>query len=290
MTAVKSYLTNFPMGMSTDIGIRNLPAIVTNAGRNIWIDSNGPGATLTSGNLGKRGTFQRPYATVASFLSATGAVQNNDTIWVKPGHVETISAAAGWAIGSASLTGVRVIGLGIGDERPQITFSTSTAATITLAGAGCALMNIIGICNINSLVSPVVVSAAGCSIVMEWRDVSAKEALRAILSTAGFKNGYIDLKYVGIAQSGVNVNAVRLVGSTGIRLNVDYFGATNSGGVVQFSTTACANIIVQGFSNNHSSSSGSNITVDTITGSSYISNIIDASTSTPGVKYTSSLN
>jgi hypothetical protein len=277
MTAVKSYLTNFPMGMQTDIGIRNLPAIVTNAGRNIWVDSNGPGATLTTGNLGKRGTFQRPYATVASFLSATGAAQNNDTIWIKQGHTETISAAAGWAIGSASLTGIRVIGLGIGDERPKITFSTSTAATITLAGAGCALMNIIGICNINNLVSPVVVSAAGCTIVLDWRDATGKEALRAILSTAGFKNGYIDMKYVGIAQSSVNVNAVRLVGSSCIRVYMDYFGSTNSGGVLQFFTTACSNIIMQGFVNNHSASSGSNLTVDTATGSSYMTNVQEAS-------------
>ncbi len=274
MTAVKSYLTNFPDGMQTDIGIRNLPAIVTNAGRNIWVDSNGPGgSTSAGGNLGKRGTFQRPYATVVQALSVG---QNNDTIWVKPGHTETISAAAGWAIGSSSLTGIRVIGLGMGDERPQITFSTSTAATITIAGAGCALLNIIGLCNINNLVSPVVASASGCTVQMEWRDKTSHEALRAILTTAGAIHCYFDLKYVGISGSSVNLNAIRLVGSANNRINLDYFGTPGTA-VVEFLTTAGTDTWIQGVINNSGASTThtKNI-VDTVTGSHYYANYFDA--------------
>jgi hypothetical protein len=272
MTAVKSYLTNFPAGMTTDIGIRNLPAIVTNSGRNLWIDSNGPGASTSGGsNLGKRGTYQRPYASVAQLLGptvGTGIVQNNDTIWMKAGHAETISAAGGWTWPSG-VTGVRVIGIGFGEERPQITFSTSTAATALLDAAGAALINFIGICNINSQVSPFVVSAAGCTFAGEWRDATSHEALRAILTTAGAVRCNFDLKYVGLSGSSVNVNAFRLVGSANNRINIDYFG-TPSTGVVEFFTTAATNTDITGIMNNsNASTTHAHTVVDTVTGSHY---------------------
>lgn len=266
MTATKAFITNFPLGMSTDIAIRNVPAVVTNSGRNLWADSNGPG-----GGTNPKGTFQRPYATVAAAL---GQAQNNDTIWVKAGHTETISAAAGWTF--TGLTGVRVVGIGCGDERPQITFGTSTAATVTLNGAGCSILNIIGLTGINSLVSPFVVSASGCNLDIEWRDATSLEALRAVLTTNAAVHLGINLKYVGLIGSAVNVNAIRLVGGGDCRINIDYNGNPTTG-VIEVLTTAIANLYVTGIINNASASTthAKNI-VDTVTGSHWAANYIDA--------------
>ena len=282
MTAVRSYLTNFPHGMTTDIGIRNIPTVVTNSGRNIWVDSNGPGTGSASAKPG--GTFQRPFLTVANAI-ASGNIQSWDTIWVKAGHTETIKTAGGWTIPTANaagtaITGVRIIGIGNGDERPQITFSTATTASVAVGVAGCMIANIIGICGIASLANPFNIQAAGTTLVIEWRDASSTvSALRAVLTSAAAVNCNFDVKYIGVSGTAVTLNAIRLVGSAGNRINIDFFGTANTG-VVEFLTTAATNTLITGMMNNSlGSTTHTKEVVDTVTGSHWAAAYWDCNSS-----------
>jgi hypothetical protein len=260
-------ITNFPNGFASGVAIRNLPVHVVNSGRNIWVDSNGPGPGAS------KGSYQRPYSTVAQALNLAAA---NDTIWIKSGHVETISAAGGWTL---SVTGLKIIGLGVGSERPQITFGTSTGASVLFSAAGCALLNIIGLSGINALTNPINIQASDCSIDIEWRDATSLEALRAVLTNASAVNLTINLKYIGLIGSTTNVNAIRLVGAANIRINIDYYGKPTTA-VIEFLTTAGVNTFITGIINNASASTthAKNI-VDTVTGSHWAANYLDIASS-----------
>lgn len=61
--------------------------------------------------------------------SAACTANNGDVVIALPGHVETISAAAGLALSKA---GVTVIGLGRGQKQAKLDFTTSAAATCTI--------------------------------------------------------------------------------------------------------------------------------------------------------------
>ncbi|MHC4402935.1 MAG: hypothetical protein ACYTG0_25015 [Planctomycetota bacterium] len=100
----------------------------------------------------KCGTDYRPWATLA--YAVTQAVANS-TIIVKAGHTESVASDA-FAWGAA---GIKVIGLGSGDERPTFTFTTSTAAAMQLDVANLAIVNLRFI---NAIASQaVIVNASG---------------------------------------------------------------------------------------------------------------------------------
>lgn len=260
MPGTKAYLTNFPQGFQTDLGLRNIPVIATGSGRNVWVDSNGAG---TGSNAQRRGTYQRPYSTVKLALANAQAY---DTIWVKQGHTETIAAAGGWAM---SVAGVDIIGVGKGDERPQITFS-AVASSALITAAGCGIQNIIGISGAANS-NPFNVQAAGAVLGIEWRDVTATtaEAVRVILTNASANNCFFDLLHKGLGGGAVSVNSIRLVGGSGTRINVDFYGNASTS-VVEFLTTAVKNVYVGGQSNNAASTNGTTkVVTDTVTGSTW---------------------
>lgn len=102
-------------------------------------------------------TMDAPAATLTQALALCVA-NNNDTIWVFPTHVESVTAAAGIAISKA---GVEIRGIGRGRFRPVITFSTSTAAQITVTGANTTIRNcIFDLTGIDAIVAGFSVTAA----------------------------------------------------------------------------------------------------------------------------------
>jgi len=64
----------------------------------------------------------------------------DDRIYLLPGHTEVIAGAAGIA---CNVAGVSIIGLGTGRLRPIITYSTSTAAQMTVTGAQTLFRNVV---------------------------------------------------------------------------------------------------------------------------------------------------
>lgn len=258
-------LTNFPNGI-TSFGtpmIGGALPIVPSTGNYWFVDS-------VHGSNGNPGSFDAPFASLSTAITAAAA---NDIIVLAPGHAETISAAAGIAV---SKNGLQIIGEGTGNQRPTFTFATSAAATMTIAGNGVSIQNIIGTTSIDQIVSPFVVSGSNVSLNIEWRDQDAThEALRAILTTAAADFLNVNLVYTGFTAGTHGVNAIRLVGCDNANIFVDYYGICTTA-VVEFLTTACTNVDVTGIFYVSGTTNLSKNVVDTVGGSTWYANAWDA--------------
>lgn len=262
--------TNFPNGITVSgvptMGIAGVPAS-TGA---YWFVSSGTNGGIV-GNNGYPGTANQPFATLAQALSVAAY---GDTIILEAGHAETVSAAAGINV---NVAGVTIIGEGEGATRPTFTFGTSTAATITITAASVSMTGIVGVCNIDQIVSPFVISAANVTLGLEWQDGAAnKEAIRAVLTTAAADNLTLNLTYKGFTAGTHCVNGVRLVGCNNGSIAVNLYGKASTAWV-EFVTTLSSNIVVTGYMYNSGTTDGSKDVVDTVTGSLWYALIQDGS-------------
>jgi hypothetical protein len=69
---------------------------------------------------------------------------------VKPGHAETISDATSLLL---DVAGISIIGLGVGSNRPTLTFSTAATANIPVTAANVALQNFLFVANFADIAS-----------------------------------------------------------------------------------------------------------------------------------------
>lgn len=123
--------SSYPKGFSGGVLLRQAPLYESHGGNVFWVDS---GASKAS----YKGTFELPVLTIAAALDLC-ADNNGDVIMVKPGHAETVSAAAGIAL---DVAGVTVRGIGDGASTPTITLDTATAADIDIDAANITIENI----------------------------------------------------------------------------------------------------------------------------------------------------
>lgn len=98
-----------------------------------FVDSTGGGST-TSGGL----TPESAFTTLNSAIGACTAAKG-DTIFVMPGHVETITGAAGVLVNKA---GVRIVGLGEGRARGRINYTTAVGASFDITAANVLVENL----------------------------------------------------------------------------------------------------------------------------------------------------
>jgi hypothetical protein len=113
-----------------------------------------------TGSNGNQGTFNDPFATIDYAIGRCTA-DRGDVIFVKPGHTETISAAAGIA---ADVAGIAIVGLGNYNSRPTITLDTATTATFTISAANITLYNLLFKPNFADIVTAINVTAKGATI------------------------------------------------------------------------------------------------------------------------------
>lgn len=225
----------------------------------------------TTGSDGFPGTWDEPFATLDYAIGRCTA-NKGDTIVIKQGHAETLIAAGGV---TADVAGVNIVGLGVGADRPEFTFGTSTGASFLISAANISVSNIVGIAGIDGLTNPFHVQAANCSLDIEWQDGSSTvEAARAVLTTAAADKLAVNLKYIGFPAGNATVNAIRLVGSNDVRINIDAYGVFSTA-VVEFLTTACTNVNVQGYMYNSGTTNFSKSVVDTVTGSTWFAAFYD---------------
>lgn len=263
--------SNFPNGFAGGVTIRGVPLTQSHPGQVFWVSNT---TTLLSGQIGgsngNKGTFDQPFSTIDYAIGRCTAGRG-DIIFVKSGHAETLSAAS--AI-TADIDGVSIVGIGSGASRPTLTFS-ATDSTMVISAASVTVQNIITVPSIDSVVSPIVVSGADCWLDYEHRDASSTvEAVRAILTTATADRLNVKLKYRGNTGGNAVVNAVRLVGCDGANLDIDFHGVASTS-VVEFHTTACTNVTVNGYMFNSGTTNGSKDVVDTVTGSTWFADIDD---------------
>jgi hypothetical protein len=258
-------LTNYGNGI-TSFGI----PVMGTGGSNIPV-SGGSYFFVHSGRGadGNVGDYNSPLATIDAAIGRCTAAQG-DVIVVLPGHAETISAAGGI---TADISGISIYGLGEEDDRPIITFS-ATASTFLVTAANVTLANLVLVPSIDSVVSAIVVSAAGATIGLPGQPIVAQDAsasiefVRALLTTAAANNLNVNLQYRGFTAGNAVVNAIRLVGADNFNIMVDFYGVASTA-IVEFITTACTNGTIGGYFYNSGTTDLSKNVVDTVTASTW---------------------
>jgi len=127
-------LTNFPNGI-TSFGCPVLPAAMPNVQTgSVFFVKSGSGAD----NTGQGKDPNNPFATVDYAIGQCTA-SKGDTIYVMPGHTETLAAAGNIAL--LDVAGVNVIGIGVGDLIPTLNLNHADA-TFNVTAANCRVSNI----------------------------------------------------------------------------------------------------------------------------------------------------
>jgi hypothetical protein len=104
--------------------------------------------------------IEKPCATIDGAIGkCTASV--GDVIVVMPGHVETITAAAGLVV---DVAGISIIGVGRGNNRPQVNFTTAVGADMDVTAANVTIENIRFTGGVDALTNPVHLAAADITL------------------------------------------------------------------------------------------------------------------------------
>lgn len=183
--------SNYPGGFANGVTIRNVPLVTTNPGRVFWVYN---GTALQQGQRGgsdgNKGTYDSPFATI-DYAVGQCTAGRGDIIFVKPGHAETISAAATIAL---DVAGIAIIGLGKGASRPTLTWSTA-ASTITVAASNITIHNMLFIGSMATTFTVTAFSNANAVVAndftvdsCEFRDLDATHGFIACVTTGTTAN------------------------------------------------------------------------------------------------------
>jgi hypothetical protein len=139
-----------------------------------------------TGSDGNPGTKQLPFKTldyaIGRCTSTSTTYAGSDTIYLLPGHAENVATAG--AI-TCDVIGVTIIGLGKGNARPTFTWS-ATAGTWLITAASVTVKNIICKASIDSVVTGISISAAGCTLdAVDFIETSSVQMLIFIQTAAG---------------------------------------------------------------------------------------------------------
>ena len=139
MALQPSTASNYPSGFN-NITIRGVPITQSHPGQVFWVSNTAsPLPGQISGSDGNPGTFNAPFATLQYAISRT-VPQRGDIIFIKPGHNESITSntlnVPGATATANAIThyssGVAIVGLGTGSNRPTFTFNTAASASIVM--------------------------------------------------------------------------------------------------------------------------------------------------------------
>ena len=216
------------------------------SGNVFFVDSTAPAAQ--SGTTSGFGTHpDQPLTTVDSAIDLCTASQG-DAVFVLAGHAETIAAAAGI---NHDKIGVSVIGLGIGNNRPTVTFATATTADWEIDAASCGIYNFRFIGNIAALAAAIDVDAAAFTMEdCDWFVATATtdiditvitDANAADLTVRRCRFNY-DYSRAATAVTAVSTEVIRLVGADRAHIEECYFSGNFSTAAINGITTASGDI------------------------------------------------
>lgn len=228
---------------------------------NMYFVHSGTGSTYSAGT-----DIDHPMATLDDAINKCTANQG-DIIIMLPGHAETIITASAIDI---DVAGIKIYGIGEGEDRPKITIGTLTGACIEFAANSTVFKNVIVIGAIDALTTPLLLKGVGLDIDIETRDsTNLIEATTWFLSEATCNHLKLKTKHVGFTDGSGNTSYIKLVGADYPRIEVDYFGKANTS-VVEFSGTAAINAVVKGFIYNQGDITYAKFVVDTIGSSTWL--------------------
>lgn len=174
--------SNYPNGFANGLMVRGVPILNTYAGNVFWVDSG-------AGSNGNKGTFDRPFSTI-DYAVGRCAANNGDVIIAKPGHVETVTAAAGLDL---DVAGITIVFMGNDNDRARINFTTAVSADMDVDAADITLVNPRFTAGIDALTGPIDVNAARFTIVNGlWEDGTAIDTTDCIVADANADDMVID--------------------------------------------------------------------------------------------------
>src|ERR1035437_1496765 len=142
--------TNYPNGFANGLSVRGMPLTQMQPGQVFFVgNSSVLNPQQRAGSDGNRGTFLDPFATLNYAVNTMCVQGRGDIVFVLPGHSETVIDATPYF----QMNGVAVIGLGSGNSRPTINFTTVTTATWNMAGSNMSFQNILFVGNFLSIAS-----------------------------------------------------------------------------------------------------------------------------------------
>lgn len=130
---------------------------------NRWYVDSGSSTGGTTAGFGKHP--DKPFTTLDAALGQAVA-DNGDVIYLLPGHAENVADATTFQVDKA---GVRIVGLGVGANRPTFTF-TNTAGAVEL-DASCHVENVVLRASVSAVVVGVNVDADDVTLKrvrMDW--------------------------------------------------------------------------------------------------------------------------
>lgn len=227
--------SHFPNGFANGVQIRGLPLLNAYAGNLFWVDSG-------AGSDGNKGTFDRPFATM-DYAVGRCTANNGDVIMVKPGHTETVSAAAGLDL---DVAGITFVGLGNGSDRPTVNFTTVVGADMDVDAANITMINFLFTGGFDALTGPIDVNAADFAMInCETRDVTG-QATDFIVTDANadrmFVEGWV---HRGAAAAGADT-AMTIVGGDNITIKNFWIDGNFAVACIENVTTAAVNLSVYG--------------------------------------------
>lgn len=135
MTGKAGRYSNYPNGFKHGVTIQGIPHMERPAGKVFWVgdgDTAGTSPTIdgrkTPSN-GNKGDFLAPFKTVAYAISQCVAGRG-DTIMVMPGYSEAISDVTTNVL---NVDGVKIVGLGRGDNQARFTVGAASSAFVVTA-------------------------------------------------------------------------------------------------------------------------------------------------------------
>ena len=207
-------------------------------------------ASASDAAVSNGGDPLRPFKTINFALGRTIA-NNGDVIYVGPGHVETIAAAAGWPNAAAALKadGVTIYFLGNEIDRAQINFTTATTAQMIIGANNMALVGARFVNSIDALAQGLKITGTDCKLIgCEWFDSPALNTVIQIITTATAKRlSIIGYHYYEDQTGGgtQKTEAIRIVGGDNHLLQELNIAGNFSTGVINNITTAFINCVVK---------------------------------------------
>ena len=180
-------LTHFPNGVSS-FGVPVLPGVGSGiySGDTFFVDS-------VAGSNSNLGTFEKPFGTI-DYAVGKCTANNGDTIYVKEGHVEAVTAVSG-AVGGLDLdvAGITIEFLGAGNGRGSITFSAVVGADMDVDAADITLINPRFVAALNALTGPIDVNAARFKMYgATWQDGTTINTTDCVVADANADDMVID--------------------------------------------------------------------------------------------------
>jgi hypothetical protein len=201
-----------------------------------WVDS-----TNTTAGADAAGYGANPDAPFLTWVYAISAASAGDTIYLMPGHAETVGVTGAAAV-TLSKARLKTIGLGGRTKKPQILIDAYADTYISITAADTVLQNICFSSGHADVASGIVVAAAGVEILgCEFREnTTAENFLVTILTTNAADNLLIDgCTFYGVTQA---TECIEIVGAcNSVTITNNYIGGLFSVSAISATTAACLN-------------------------------------------------